>query len=86
MYLYVTGTVQYGTIPVKSFTRIFFTSIKKNQKERETMPRRGGKRKKKRTHVAEHDNGAGALISQEALKIPKSLVVSSMMFCYHIIL
>eukprot|EP00560_Eucampia_antarctica_P006918 CAMPEP_0197823746 /NCGR_PEP_ID=MMETSP1437-20131217/1058_1 /TAXON_ID=49252 ORGANISM="Eucampia antarctica, Strain CCMP1452" /NCGR_SAMPLE_ID=MMETSP1437 /ASSEMBLY_ACC=CAM_ASM_001096 /LENGTH=468 /DNA_ID=CAMNT_0043423057 /DNA_START=70 /DNA_END=1473 /DNA_ORIENTATION=- len=39
------------------------------------MPRKGGRRKKKRTHLVDNDNDVGALTSQETLKVPKSLVI-----------
>jgi len=39
------------------------------------MPRKAGRRKKKRTHVVDNENGVGALTSQETLKVPKSLVI-----------
>lgn len=39
------------------------------------MPRRGRKRKKTRTHIVEDDRHAGALLSQDELKIPRSLVI-----------
>lgn len=39
------------------------------------MPRRGGKRKKSRTHVVENENAQSALASADALKVPRSLVI-----------
>ena len=39
------------------------------------MPRKAGRRKKKRTHAVDNENGVGALTSQETLKVLKSLVV-----------
>ena len=41
------------------------------------MPKAGRRRKKTRTHVAEDEFAQSALSSAEALKVPKSLVVSS---------
>jgi hypothetical protein len=41
------------------------------------MPKRGGRRKKSRTHNADPENAAGTLANSEASKIPKSLVVSA---------
>jgi hypothetical protein len=40
------------------------------------MPRKGRKRKKTRTHVVENEAAASALVTQEEMKIPHSLVVS----------
>lgn len=40
------------------------------------MPRKGRKRKKTRTHVVEDLSAQSALASSDALKIPKSAVVS----------
>lgn len=40
------------------------------------MPKAGRRRKKTRTHVAEDETTQSALSSAEALKVPKSLVVS----------
>ena len=39
------------------------------------MPKRGGRRKKNRTHVVENETAASSLASQAALKVPRSLVV-----------
>eukprot|EP00559_Dactyliosolen_fragilissimus_P005083 CAMPEP_0184856042 /NCGR_PEP_ID=MMETSP0580-20130426/1200_1 /TAXON_ID=1118495 /ORGANISM="Dactyliosolen fragilissimus" /LENGTH=448 /DNA_ID=CAMNT_0027350811 /DNA_START=33 /DNA_END=1379 /DNA_ORIENTATION=- len=39
------------------------------------MPKRGRTRKKTRTHVVENEAVASALASQEALKVPRSLVI-----------
>lgn len=40
------------------------------------MPRKGRKRKKTRTHVVEDFSAQSALASSDALKIPRSAVVS----------
>jgi ribosome biogenesis protein SSF1/2 len=39
------------------------------------MPKKGRKRKKTRTHVVEDERHAGALLSQDELKIPRSLII-----------
>jgi hypothetical protein len=40
------------------------------------MPRKGRRRKKTRTHVVENEAAASALVTQEEMKVPHSLVVS----------
>lgn len=39
------------------------------------MPRRGGRRKKTRTHAADEENVAGTLSNSEVVKVPKSLII-----------
>eukprot|EP00979_Chaetoceros_neogracilis_P008009 scaffold1746_cov245-Chaetoceros_neogracile.AAC.12 len=39
------------------------------------MPKKGGRRKKRRTHVVEDETAASALSTQEDMKVPRSLVV-----------
>lgn len=39
------------------------------------MPKKGGRRRKKRTHVVENDAAASALVTAEDTKVPRSLVV-----------
>mmetsp|Transcript_20054 Transcript_20054/g.49906 ORF Transcript_20054/g.49906 Transcript_20054/m.49906 type:complete len:437 (+) Transcript_20054:117-1427(+) len=39
------------------------------------MPRRGGRRKKTRTHAADEENVAGTLSNSELVKVPKSLII-----------
>lgn len=45
-----------------------------------TMPKRGNRRKKTRTHVVENEKVQSALTSSEALKVPRSLVVRVNLF------
>ena len=39
------------------------------------MPRAGHRRKKTRTHIEDNEAAKSALVSNEALKVPKSLIV-----------
>lgn len=41
------------------------------------MPRKGRKRTKTRTHVVENETAGSALSTQEDMKVPHSLVVST---------
>lgn len=55
------------TLPTKSLLRLQHTEG--------TMPKKGGRRKKTRTHAADPENVAGTLSNSEVVKVPKSLII-----------
>ena len=57
-------------------TQILSNTKKYTSEQYSTMPRRGRKRKKTRTHAGD-ENAASSLASSEESKIPKSLVVNN---------